>query len=447
MTKKGGIGMNGNMAWNCPEEMAIFKTKTLGSVLVAGKVAALTLPNLPGTIVYGLTHTKDPIDKSANKIVWFYSKDSALNHVYKNHPDKKIFIIGGASLYESTFADMSDVEKIHVSIMNNDYECDRFVNLPMEDLSIISEDKYDKFVHMTLKNEISDESQYLNILKASVKVGQVRKGRNGKTSALMGQYMCPQLRFNLMEGFPLLTTKKMYWKGIVEERLFFLRGNTNSKILENKNIKIWESNTNRKFLDENNFPDRHEGIMGPMYGYQTRHFNAPYDEAKGEPVTPGIDQLAAVVKSIKNDPMSRRHLMTTYNPAQVSDGVLPPCHSIVIQFFVSGNTLNMYCYNRSSDLFLGLPFNIASTALQLMIVAELCDLTPAHMVIGLGDAHVYEDHYECITTQCRRMPYVFPTVKITKKLKTIADAEALTIDDFVLENYRCFPAIKAKMVP
>jgi len=274
------------------------------------------------------------------------------------------------------------------------------------------------------------------------KNGTVRDGRNGETRALFTKH----IKIDLRDGFPLLTTKKMYWKGIVEELLFFLRGDTNSKILEEKGVFIWNGNTNREFLDRNGFSHREEGVMGPMYGYQWRHYGAEYDEKTTEPSQIGIDQLANIVEKIREDPHSRRILMVDYNPTQVDQGVLYPCHSIVLQFFVDREYLDMFCYNRSSDLFLGLPFNIASTALLMQIVAEMTELTPRFMNISLGDAHIYKEHLPLVQTQIERTCYSLPSVKITKDLFNINDIETLTFSDFELHEYNSHPSIKAKMI-
>ena len=187
--------------------------------------------------------------------------------------------------------------------------------------------------------------------------------------------------------------------------------------------------------------------MGPMYGYQWRHFGAEFDEATGQPVTEGVDQLQRVIDLIRNDPTSRRIIMTSYNPAQAEQGVLYPCHSLMMQFYVHGEFLDLNCYNRSADLFLGLPFNIASTALLHLLIAGLTGKTARNLSLQLGDVHIYESHIEAVKEQIARMPHSFPRLQVAKPLKELEDIENLVGGDFTLLDYDSHPAIKAEMVP
>ena len=290
----------------------------------------------------------------------------------------------------------------------------------------------------------TEEEQYLKLCKNILSTTTSKTGRNGETLSIF----CPDiLRFDLSnDKIPLLTTKKMFFRGIVEELLFFIRGDTNSKNLEKIGINIWNKNTSRDFLDSLSFNDRIEGMMGPMYGFQWRHFNGYYNENNGQGIG-GIDQLKNLVEELKSNPNSRRHLLTDYNPSMVNRGVLYPCHSICIQFYVDQNKyLDMFCYNRSSDVFLGLPFNIASTSLFLRLIAEVTGYKARHVNISLGDAHIYDSHIDSVKEQIKRDPYQFPTLKINKKIDSIDDLEKLTYDNFVIENYKCYPTIKAEMI-
>lgn len=285
------------------------------------------------------------------------------------------------------------------------------------------------------------ENQYLKLL-SDLNSSIERTGRNGLTKSIFAPQI---LKFNLRNGYPLLTSKKMFFRGIVEELLFFIRGDTNSKILEFNNINIWKQNTSRQFLDSLNMHNRKEGMMGPMYGFQWRHFNGTYDENTGKG-TGGVDQLQNLITGIKTDPHSRRHLLTDYNPQMANQGVLYPCHSISIQFYVQDEFLDLICFNRSSDVFLGLPFNIASTSLLLVIIAKITGLIPRYVNISLGDAHIYEQHIKHIETQTNRRPFEFPRLEIQKEINTLNDAENLTFEDFELKNYRHHPTITATMI-
>lgn len=289
-----------------------------------------------------------------------------------------------------------------------------------------------------------EEQQYLD-LSLQILNQTTRVGRNGEVKSF---FHPDTLRFDLRnQTYPLLTTKKMFFKGIVEELLFFIRGDTNSKLLEEKGIHIWAGNTSREFLDTHNFPTRQEGMMGPMYGFQWRHFNGTYDEQTGKG-TGGLDQLKELIENLKSDPFSRRHLLTDYNPEMAKSGVLYPCHSIVLQFYVSDDKqyLDAFCYNRSSDVFLGLPFNIASTSLLVRLIAQVAGYTPRFVNIALGDAHIYACHTDAVKEQVARSPYPFPKLEIKKTLSTIEDIETLEFQDFDLIHYASHPNIKAKMV-
>lgn len=307
-------------------------------------------------------------------------------------------------------------------------------------------DTLDCFQHYVFENTPNPfDHAYLNLLN-EIQHAPLRQTRNSMTRSLF----CRHLSFDLKKGFPLLTTKKMFWKGILEEFLFFIHGETNTQILEQKGIRIWSGNTSRKFLDDLGMYRRPEKHMGPMYGYQWRFFNAEYDETSGKPLEKGIDQLVQVIEQIRNDPHSRRHLLTDYNPSQAKQGVLYPCHSLMIQFYVEDDHLSMFCYNRSSDLFLGLPFNIASSALLLSLVAKLTDLKPHLLHLSLGDCHIYQDHEEAVEKQLdpRRFYWKPPQLEITsidtQNIKETLDH--LSSEQFTLTDYKSHGSIYAPMI-
>jgi thymidylate synthase len=295
-----------------------------------------------------------------------------------------------------------------------------------------------------IKSEIKGEYQYLNLVKKVLETGQERQTRNSVVKSLFNYNMV----FDMKEGFPLITTKKMFWRGIVEELLFFLSGKTDTKILEEKGINIWRENTSREFLDSIEMKDRKEGLMGPMYGFQWRFFNAEYNEETGLPiyVYGKPDQIRYVIDTIKKDPFSRRIIMTCFNPEQTEQSVLYPCHSIILQFYIreieGKKYLDMFAYNRSSDILLGLPFNIAGSALLLCIIANLTDIEPGVLYITGGDCHIYQNHYKASKEQLSKTPYPFPKLVINKKL----ELDKINYEDFTLENYICHPSIKADMV-
>jgi thymidylate synthase len=287
---------------------------------------------------------------------------------------------------------------------------------------------------------MSNETIYLNTLKDILENGEKRNTRNSVTISKFGVKM----DFDIRNSFPLLTTKKVYWKGVIYELLWFIKADTNSKNLEKNNVNIWKSNSSRDFLDKNNLYEYEEGDCGPIYGFQWRHFGAEYKDFNYNYDGLGIDQLQNCIDLITNDPYSRRIFMSAWNPTQLDEMCLPPCH-VSYQFYVSEkNELSCILYQRSGDMFLGIPFNIASVSLLTYIIAKITDKKPGFVSIIIGDAHIYENHIEQVKTQLEREPYEPPILKINKKYLNINDYE---IENFELENYKYHKTIKAEMVP
>lgn len=287
--------------------------------------------------------------------------------------------------------------------------------------------------------ENTGEKGYLNLLKDLLENGELRDTRNSKTISDFSK----KIDFDVSTSFPLLTTKKMFWKGICHELLWFIKGHTDSKILEDKGINIWKGNSSREFLDSLGLTHYKEGDIGPMYGFQWRHFNAPYrgcDANYG--VGDGIDQLQNCIDLIRNDPSSRRIYMSAWNPCQLKESVLAPCH-MSYQFFVKDNKLSCILYQRSADTFLGLPFNIASVSLLVYILANMTDKLPGKVTVMIGDAHIYEDHIDAVRVQLEREPYQFPKLIIKNKHDNIND---YTFEDFEIVDYHYHPTINAKMI-
>jgi thymidylate synthase len=254
------------------------------------------------------------------------------------------------------------------------------------------------------------------------------------------------MSFNVSNNFPLLTTKKMFMKGIIEELLFFIRGDTDTNKLMEQGINIWKGNTTREFLDNLGLHYK-EGMMGPMYGYQWRFFGKNYNNNYhlGECSGDYVDQFKLLIETLKTDPNSRRLVITDFNPLMVNQGVLYPCHSLILQFYVNDNRLSVKMYQRSADLFLGLPFNIASTSLLLYIVAKLVNMIPDMVHITLGDCHIYEPHINAVKEQISRTPLQLPKL-IIPEFKTLEEVEASSYNDYTLIDYTFHPPIKAEMI-
>jgi thymidylate synthase len=260
------------------------------------------------------------------------------------------------------------------------------------------------------------EQHYLELLAEVLSEGARKSDRTGTgTLSVFGR----QLRFKLDESFPLLTTKKLHLKSIIYELLWFLRGETNVRWLQERGVTIWD-----EWADEN-------GELGPVYGYQWRHWRTP---GGGE-----IDQIRGVIESLKKKPDSRRHIVSAWNPGDVERMALPPCH-LLFQFYVADGRLSCQMYQRSADLFLGVPFNIASYALLTLMVAQVTNLKPGEFVLTLGDAHLYLNHLEQAKSQIERSPRPFPRMRLNPAVKELLD---FRYEDFTLEAYDPHPAIKA----
>jgi thymidylate synthase len=274
-----------------------------------------------------------------------------------------------------------------------------------------------------------EELQYLNLVKHIIKNGNVREDRTGTgTLSIFGA----QLKFSLRDNtFPLLTTKPVFYRGIAEELFWFIRGSTNAKELQDKNVCIWDGNSSRKFLDSIGLAHREVGDLGPVYGFQWRHFGAQYMDMHTDYTGQGIDQLINVIETIKNRPEDRRIIICAWNPADLSKMALPPCHCLV-QFYVANGELSCQLYQRSADMGLGVPFNIASYALLTVMISHVVNLRPGDFVHTLGDAHVYNNHVNALKIQCKRTPQPFPKIYIKRKITNIED---FTFDDFEMMNY------------
>ena len=434
-----GLGKSGVLAWNIPEDLGIFKQKTMDSIVIVGRKTIEKLPILKDRMIYCIS--KEIKISSKNEIIYVFPNiESAIYQAKKL--DKKIFIIGGNQVYDYVFKYFKHELKLHISFVNGSHDCDTYFDAKhLDSFYIENKINYTDFSHCEMKYIEYGERQYLNLIDDLCIKGYQKIGRNGDTIS----DFCKHLKFDLRDGFPLLTTKKMFTKGVIEELLFFIRGDTNTKILEEKGVNIWRGNTCREFLDANGFAERKEGEMGPMYGAQWRQFNSYICDSNEQSLQFNVDQLKNVINEIMTSTSSRRILLTTYNPSQVEQGVLYPCHSITIQFYVQDGFLDMFCYNRSSDIGLGLPFNIASSALFLMIISQLTKLKPRYFNLTLGDAHIYANHKDVLLEQIKRMPYAFPRIELPE-FSTLKEVENLTHKDFKIINYNCYETIKMSMV-
>lgn len=288
--------------------------------------------------------------------------------------------------------------------------------------------------------------QYLDMCRYILEHGEDRPDRTGTGTRSVFGY---QTRYDLREGFPLLTTKKMYLRPIAEELLWFIKGDTNIKYLVDRNVKIWNEwpyedfkksedfngETLEEFVEkiknDDEFAKKH-GNLGPVYGAQWRNFN-----------NEGTDQLMKLIDSLKNNPFSRRHIISAWNPSQVDEMALPPCHTLM-QFYVSSDQKYLSCqlYQRSADTFLGVPFNIASYALLTCMLAQVCGYEPKEFIHTIGDAHIYKDHFDVVKTQIEREPLPLPHLVLNKDIDNLFD---LKIEDIKLEGYQSHGPLKGKV--
>ena len=295
-----------------------------------------------------------------------------------------------------------------------------------------------------LKSQIEnkdEEYQYLNLIRDILQYGTMEQCRNGKALTAFGAAM----HFSLENGsIPILTTKRVAWKTCLKELFWFISGNTNNKTLQNQNVHIWDDNASREFLDNIGLTGRVENDLGPVYGHQWRHFNAPYTTCNDIYDGQGVDQLQNVIDLLKNPKTrtSRRIIMSAWNPCQLSEMALPPCH-VLIQFnVIDGNKLSGALYQRSGDVGLGVPFNIASYSFLLHIIANCCDLIPYEFIYYLGNVHIYDDHIISLKEQISRIPIGLPSIIIHNKHDNISD---YVMDDIEIINYQHCNKIKMKM--
>jgi len=480
-----GIGKNFDLPWSIKEDMRFFReltesvppsqTKLINAVIMGRVTADILTKPLPNRINVVITSS---IENYHEGFILVKDLDQALKLLSSITNINRVFVIGGARLAESAIYHPR-CRSVYLNTIHYDYDCDtclsqqfrsRLKGSFVEDNKgstktiIATCKKIDTIVMITFRRYIyinHEEQAYLNMLEKIITTGDLRQTRNAKTYSVFGE----KLVFDLANGFPLLTTKKMFYRGIFEELLFFLRGYTNTKLLEDNKVMIWHSNTTKEFIINNN-KELAEYDMGPMYGFVWRHYGVRYQGLKVNGINldyrgQGIDQFKNVVDLIVSDPHSRRILMTSYDPSQADVGVLYPCHGLTIQFYVENNKISLQMYQRSADSVLGCPYNIASYALLLLIVTELVnnhvdrthqdDYYPGRVIMVFGDTHVYSDeksnHVLTVKEQLLRRDktYPFPTIKFKKALKTIDDVELMTSSDIEVINYVSHPALTAVM--
>lgn len=286
-----------------------------------------------------------------------------------------------------------------------------------------------------LRNSYHTENEYLKLIERVFQYGETQSGRNGNVISYFGY----QMRFNLQNRtLPLLTTKKMAYKSCFKELFWFIRGETDNRILKEQGVSIWNANATREFLDSRGLYNLERDDLGPVYGHQWRHFNAEYESSNTDYSGKGVDQLKRVIDILKGEhpsenPSSRRIIVSAWNPQQLDEMALPPCH-VMFQFYVNNaNELSCSLYQRSGDVGLGVPFNIASYSLLTHIIAKHCGLKTGEFVHTIGDCHIYESHIPILQKQLTRIPYDFPKLQIHNTYDTIDEYD---MSDLELIDYK-----------
>jgi dihydrofolate reductase/thymidylate synthase len=473
-TPRGGIGKDGALPWRLPEDMAHFKQVTMATsqeergdasrqnAVVMGRKTWESIPQkfrpLAGRINVVLTSAAgDHCTKQRypEGVLLAASVEEALVTLAQRQDVAEVFAIGGQRVYEQ-IVEMPNCQYIFMTRVGKDLQCDAFfpafdeAKFKVAHLSKSNSHHglpFDFIVYQRLENPevkfgpsaalaaaggagqfLHEEFQYLDAIREIIDKGIPTDDRTGVgTRAVFGKMM----RFDLRKSFPLLTTKRTFWRGVLEELLWFVKGDTNAKHLSEKGVKIWDANGSREFLDNRGLSHREEGDLGPVYGFQWRHFGAKYVDMHTDYTGQGVDQLAECIRKIKEDPNDRRILLSAWNPADLSLMALPPCH-MFCQFYVAAGELSCLMYQRSCDMGLGVPFNIASYSLLTCMMAQVCGLKPGEFIHSLGNAHVYENHIEPLKTQLERTPRPFPTLAINPDIK---DIDGFQASDFEIIGY------------
>ncbi|XP_020203299.1 bifunctional dihydrofolate reductase-thymidylate synthase isoform X2 [Cajanus cajan] len=504
-TQDWGIGKDGKLPWRLPTDLKFFKEITMKTsdpgkknAIVMGRKTWESIPleyrPLSGRLNVVLTRSGSFDIATAENVVICGSMPSALELLAASPYSlsiEKVFVIGGGQIFREAL-DAPGCEAIHLTEIQSSIECDTF--MPPVDSTIFcpwyssfpkveNEIRYSftTFVRVrssaaespsqnihphfdnnsdnphfdnnsdSLKFEVKDfsflpkmiferheEYLYLKLVQDIISEGTTKVDRTG--TGTLSKFGC-QMRFNLRRSFPLLTTKRVFWRGIVEELLWFISGSTNAKVLQEKGIHIWDGNASREYLDCIGLTEREEGDLGPVYGFQWRHFGARYTNMHDDYSGQGFDQLLDVINKIKHNPNDRRIIFSAWNPADLKLMALPPCHMFA-QFYVAHGELSCQMYQRSADMGLGVPFNIASYALLTCMIAHVCDLVPGDFIHVIGDTHVYSNHVNPLQEQLHNLPKPFPTLKINPKKK---DIDSFVAADFKLIGYNPHPKINMKM--
>ena len=449
-----GIGFNNEIQWNVSEDMEHFSRTTQGgpestNAVIMGRKTWESIPPktrpLKNRLNVVLSRSEGFIPEQG--VLKFHSVEACIKGLSKDHKYlDEVFVIGGSEIY-CQFLDSPVITTVYTTEIHStrEFRADRYFptieGFTQMESSTITTSAYSSTGYRFVKyeRENAEEGQYLDMCNNIIDLGYPKSDRTGTgTFSTFGRTM----RFSLRGGnMPLMTTKRVFWRGVVEELLFFVSGKTDTNILSDKGVNIWKGNTSRDFLDTRGLTNYKESTMGPMYGFQWRHWGAEYKGSSSDYTGKGIDQLQKCIDMIKNDPNSRRIIMSAWNVADLPKGVLPPCHYSV-QFACYGDELSMIVTMRSVDIGLGFPFNVASYSLLLHMIAQITNKNPGDIVFNTGDTHVYFNHVEGLKEQISRVPRGFPMINLNGSVNRIDDFKA---SDIELVEYYPYPTIKMDM--
>ncbi len=451
-----GIAMNGELPWNAPTDLHHFKRITsetkngdLHNAVVMGRKTYDTIGRpLPNRINYVVTRNPDLLQMTGTDLRYVPGLKEALEHSTASPEIERVFVCGGADIYAQTLIKWRDwIDTTYLTLIDTDYQCDQFLSqeLVQENHHLVSSQEHvekngTKLSFQELRARNLGEEEYLNLMKRILANRTQRPNRTGTdTTSVFAERMV----FDISTHIPFLTTKRLAWKTMLRELLWFISGNTNNTTLQAKNVHIWDGNSTRDYLDTHGFTDREEGDLGPIYGAQWRHFGAEYTDCHADYTGKGVDQLREVIRLIKEEPTSRRIILSAWNPLAQPSMALPACH-ILSQWYVRDTEyLDCQMYQRSCDVALGVPFNIASYSVLTYMLAHLTGLKPGRYTQILGDAHIYVNHIKAVKQQFDRVPYTFPQLTFTRQVTDIDDFKE---EDFKVHDYQYHPTIKMDMV-
>ena len=443
-----GIGTCNGIPWYIGGDLKRFKSLTLNGIVVMGWNTFATLQYKPLVNRINIVLTTKRVVSDHSKTLFFMNLDNCIDYINSNN-DKKTFIIGGEQIYKLF---QPYITKIHLTHVEHEEKFDfnsHFFKIPSnfaitESSAYMYENEY-KYRYITFEKFDTSyhlhDYEYLSLCEKVLKQGEDRVDRTGTgTVSIFGH----QMKFDLRNSIPILTTKRVPWKSCIEELLWFIRGDTDATILNDKGVKIWNDNSSREFLDKVGLTHLDVGDCGANYSFQWRHFGAEYKNKTHDYSNYGTDQIAYIENLLKNDPYSRRIFMSAWNPCDLEKTVLPPCH-VSVQFYVDkNNSLHCHMYQRSCDMFLGVPWNILSYSVLTYMLAFRNNLQPGFLTISTGDTHIYKDHLEQVKLQLSREHLCAPRLEINERVKE-KEWKDITIDDFALIGYFPHESIKGKM--